>query len=213
MKLFNITDYEKPTPFRDSTLFIIICEGSVREIEYFEFFDRLSRRIKVHAYSPEENKSAPNHVLKAADFYLSKYNDDPLNDNFDSDKDEFWLVMDTDRHADLIHDVIKACNENGVMKYAISNPCFEVWLRFHLKQDSLPPNQNTCEKYKQDLNNSVNGGFHNARHPSLINNANINAEKNILMNGYLPLTGSTTLFELGKKIYSKVKGELKQFNP
>ena len=31
--------YEKKAPFRDAFLFIIVCEGTNREPDYFRFFD------------------------------------------------------------------------------------------------------------------------------------------------------------------------------
>ena len=42
-----IREYKKKAPFRDATLFVIVCEGQKRESDYFDFFDRLSSRIKV----------------------------------------------------------------------------------------------------------------------------------------------------------------------
>lgn len=214
MKLFNTLTYEKPKPFRDSALFIIICEGANRETDYFEFFDRLSRRIKVHSYSPNKHKSSPNHVIRAANEYLLEYQDESIDETFDSDKDQFWLVMDTDDHEHLIHDVIKECNDNGIMNYAISNPCFEVWLRYHFEDEILSDEIDTCQEYKKEVAKvDNNGGFDSARHPTLIETANQNASENLNMEGYLPSTGSTTLFLLGREIYQRVKSEIRKYNP
>jgi hypothetical protein len=39
--------YAKKVPFRDAFFFIIVCEGTNREKEYFQFFDGISSRVKV----------------------------------------------------------------------------------------------------------------------------------------------------------------------
>ena len=213
MKLLNTLNYEKPDPHRDSTLFIIICEGAVRELDYFDYFDKLSRQIRVHAYSPDNHKSSPNHVLDTAYLYLEKYKDQNDEEGFDEERDQFWLVMDTDHHRDLIHEVVNECNQNQIMNYVISNPCFEVWLWYHFREDRLPDTVDTCDKYKAKVSKlNQNGGFDSARHSTFIKVANTNSKNNFQAEGYMPKVGSTTLFELGEQIFERVKGVLREYN-
>lgn len=214
MKLLNQLNYKKPSPFRDSTLFIIICEGEKREIDYFTFFDRLSKKIRVHPYSPTESKSAPNHVINTAQFVLEKYKDDNSDDEFNENRDQIWLVMDTDHHKNLIHNAIEESKKSGEIKYCISNPCLEVWFYFHLKSQKLDGTSLTCKKIKREvakLNN--NGGFDSTYHPTLLKTAIENSKQYIVKNGYMPENGTTTLHELGDEIYKLVKNVLKNYVP
>ena len=131
--------YEKQPPFRDATLFVVICEGEKREPAYFEFFDGLTSRIKVRAVGSVEGKSAPSHLLDNAIDASRKY-------DLSSD-DELWFVIDIDRWINHIHDIQDQCATKPNWFIALSNPCFEVWLYYHfsavipedMRSASAPP--------------------------------------------------------------------------
>jgi hypothetical protein len=46
-----------------------------------------------------------------------------------------WVVFDVDDFADSIPEAVKLAKEHGI-RCAISNPCFEVWLLWHVSEFS-----------------------------------------------------------------------------
>lgn len=191
--LINKLSYKKKEPFRDANLYIIICEGEKREVDYFNFFNGLSSKLKVHTYGNIDGRSSPNHVIKNASIQVDKYD---LKNG-----DEVWIILDTDHHIDQIPNVVKECKENNWF-FAISNPCFEVWLYYHIKEDlpnSIPAK---CSEWKRIVSDLIQGGFNSNRHPTLLKDAIKNSKSNYKHDGFMPEIGSTNIFELGEKIYS-----------
>ena len=120
---------------RDYRLFAIACEGSVRERVYFERFEVLSTRITVDLISDVDeygnvvisSKSSPEHVLNRAQVYAD-------NTNLVSG-DQMWIVVDVDRWPEEQLSVLaQECYSRG-WNLAVSNPCFEVWLCYHMETD------------------------------------------------------------------------------
>src|ERR1700743_2745410 len=101
MPLSKRRSYEKKSPFRSSSLFVIVCEGEKREPQYFEFFDGLSSRIKVKIIPSVDGKSSPSHLLTNAIFELDKI-------QFVED-DELWFVIDLDKWTSQIHQLQNEC--------------------------------------------------------------------------------------------------------
>ena len=118
---------------RDYRLFAIACEGSVRERDYFECFEVLSSRISVDLIADVDedgnvvvsHNSSPDHVLQRAQVYAN--NTDLI------DGDQMWIVVDVDREEQLSI-LAQECYSRG-WNLAISNPCFEVWLCYHMEED------------------------------------------------------------------------------
>jgi hypothetical protein len=81
--------YEKKEPFRDAKLFVIICEGSKREPDYFGFFDRITQKIIIIAAGSIEGRTAPQHLIEYAKETIKKL-------DFGGE-DELWIVFDRDR--------------------------------------------------------------------------------------------------------------------
>ena len=120
---------------RDYRLFAIACEGSVRERDYFECFEVLSSRISVDLIADVDEEgnvvvshnSSPDHVLQRAQVYAN--NTDLI------DGDQMWIVVDVDRWPEEQLSILaQECYSRG-WKLAISNPCFEVWLCYHMEED------------------------------------------------------------------------------
>ncbi len=206
----NNRTFQKPEPFRDALLFIVICEGSKREIDYFEFFDKRSKKIKVKPIANPQNKSAPYHLISTASEIIEDYNEGDY---------ELWFVFDVDDWTtENLNEVIRECRENQYWNFAISNPCFEVWLYLHFNHQ-LPEYTETyftqCDPWKQLLDQSIEGGggFDSQRHPTLIRDANQNARQNYQYDGHFPLIGSTQLYHLGEKLYELTRDVLDQHNP
>jgi hypothetical protein len=123
--------YEKKSPYRDSTYFIIVCEGKNREPEYFRFFEGISSRVKIVPVPSVDGNSSPNKLITNA---VRK--EEGLED-FDSKLDKVWFIIDTDRWRDQIRELRNECKARKHWRVAQSNPCFEVWLYFHAKS-TLP---------------------------------------------------------------------------
>jgi hypothetical protein len=117
----------RPAPFRDARLFVIAVEGAETEPWYFGGLiaqDLLPIRrvtIEVLAPTPEDGRSAPEHAAARLDDFLAVSPRPP---------DERWLVVDVDRHHNLMDTLARA--ERAGVRFALSNPCFEVWLQLHL---------------------------------------------------------------------------------
>jgi hypothetical protein len=119
--------YKRNEPHRDSSFFVIVCEGVKTEIEYFENFQQIEQqRVKVISTAPVENKSAPKWVLDkavevATDLNLKEY-------------DQLWIVTDKDRWSfEELNTIQSECIKQKNWKFVMSNPCFEVWLHAHIQ--------------------------------------------------------------------------------
>ncbi len=159
MEIINHTTFSPAFPYREqrptsSKLIFIVCEGAATEDDYFrkvvsQEFDNIKTKVQVinifaeilkkplKGRTSEEKRilssSSPknlldemkNFILKKEEIYeFSKHNDD-----------EFWLIMDVDKHTDSDHiqdwnRILNQCDEEGY-HYAISNPFFELWLLLH----------------------------------------------------------------------------------
>ncbi|MGB0862495.1 MAG: RloB family protein [Saprospiraceae bacterium] len=204
MPLLNKLKYQKVAPWRDAKLFLIICEGERREVQYFNYFDGLSRRLKVIAIPNESGKSAPKHLQTNAEKAAREYED--------GGEYELWVAMDMDKwQAKDLHDIQSFCNEKG-WSTAFSNPCFEVWLYFHFEKKSLTAKAlHQCKTWKQVVDKLGNSGFDSAYHPNLIEAAIQNSKYNYEGDGYFPKVGSTQIHGLGEQIYELVKDVLNDF--
>lgn len=143
--------YKRGEPYKDSTLFVIACEGAVREKEYFEFLSSYSTRVRIKVLEQEEHKSAPKWVLDCAAHYVEE---SKLNDG-----DQLWFVMDVDKWPeDQLRTIHEECEKNSNWFLALSNPCFETWLYMHV-DDIQNSTSNNCQQLKQELSQKVKGGY------------------------------------------------------
>jgi|WetSurMetagenome_2_1015567.scaffolds.fasta_scaffold140531_2 hypothetical protein len=192
--------YEKKEPFRDARFFVIVCEGGKRESDYFEFFDKLTPKIKLKTIESKEGKTSPKHLLTNA---LEALEHQKGVEEFD----ELWFVFDKDRWEESqIQELIGECKEKVKWNYAISNPCFEVWLYYHFK--SFIPRIDKidkCKSWKAHISEINPGGFSSVVHPKKIEFAIINSEINYSSTGYLPNIGSTQVHFLAKSILPSIK--------
>lgn len=114
--------------FRDAKLIVIASEGTNTEKKYFE--DLASTyfvpNIHVEVLNRLNSGSDPQTVLLALDKFCVHY-------RLRSDYDELWLVIDVDQwHKKHLSDVGSLCAQKHY-GYAVSNPCFEIWLLLHVK--------------------------------------------------------------------------------
>ena len=158
---------KRKTGFRDARLIIIATEGSITEVEYFnqlreqEILSPLRFQIKV--IPPDENKSAPNHIIKSLTTYKKQYQI--------KDDDELWMVIDRDRWTvQMLSDIISQSRQKRI-GLCISNPSFEIWLILHF-EDLSKISSEMLDKLL--INKKVNGRTESKRYISdLMENQNL----------------------------------------
>lgn len=203
--------YNRDTPVelvRDYKVFAIACEGGVREPQYFNVFQYLSKKIKVdiieHSVSDvemqqkHENKSAPKWVLDRAMRYIEK---EGL-----LDEDDLWFVIDTDRWSfDQLKELADYCSQYTNWHLVISNPCFEVWLYFHKKADISISNSTTCEHFKYEISTLEQGGYHPYKFLPNFRDAITNAQAvDATPQYFMPNVKQTKVYQLAESILNQV---------
>lgn len=195
--------YEKKAPFRDASLFVIVCEGQNREVDYFRFFDGMSSRLKIVPVSNADGRSAPERLIPCAIEAEREY-------GFVPDTDRLWFVIDTDRWREALHLIRAEAAQHTYWQIAQSNPCFEVWLWFHATS-RLPelddPGQ--CKSWKALLNTRIRGGFSSDTHPVAIGTAVQNARTTYQSQGYFPKPGSTQVWQLAEELLVLIGKDLR----
>ena len=84
--------YKEEGKVRDYNLFVIVAEGSKREVEYLMPFDIVDRIKVVNIpQTTEEKGSSPDHVQARMERYI---NDEGLSE---ADNDTLWCVIDVDQ--------------------------------------------------------------------------------------------------------------------
>lgn len=190
--------YKKPKPTRDATIFIVVCEGEVREPEYFRFFcNKLIKRIRVIPIPCVKGKSAPLHLQNNA-----RNAEKGLKS---SGKVSLWYVLDIDNwKIKHIKQIRRECKSNHSV--VLSNPCFEVWLYYHFAK-TLPSikNINKPSSWKNHLPKIIKGGFDSNRHPIKIIDAIPNSKTVYSETGNIPNVGCTQVFRLAEIILPLIK--------
>ncbi len=194
--------YKKKPAFRDAFYFIIVCEGQNREPDYFKFFDGLSSIVKVVPVESLAGNSSPAKLVGNA---IDKERElDAI-----AERDRVWIVLDTDKWREQLHEIRKECEAHSNWRVAQSNPCFEVWLYFHARAN-LPVLQHIdrCNNWKPLVPKVIKGGFNPDFHPIAIEMAIENSRASYVAIGYSPEPGSTQLWELGIELLPLIKKEL-----
>lgn len=146
--------YKKGEAYRDARMIVIACEG-MREKVYFKTLIGTSQRLNVEILAPEggqEGFSHPSQVKARAETFVEQY-------GLKGKDDSVWLVMDVDRwEKHLLHEIIQTCQNREKWHITISNPCFEVWLYFHIDEIN---NLETaiCKEIKNLLHQKTAGGY------------------------------------------------------
>lgn len=189
--------YKRGEPYRDASLFVIACEGAVREKEYFSHLGELTSRIRVKVLDNKDGNSAPRWVLDAAARYVDEFRLE--------DSDQLWFVMDVDHWPEsqlrAIHD---ECGIRPNWFMALSNPCFEVWLYLHV-DDIKNCDAKTCQELKSALAEKVPGGYSKRKFIPLIRDAHNRSEA--LDQGdthFVPGSMKTKLYLLTSQIFKIV---------
>jgi len=149
---------KKPRPltreqktYRDDRLFVIATEDTHAPDQYFRTFR--NPRIKVQVLPTEGGLSAPEHVLQRLDAFHQEYE---LQED-----DELWLMLDTDHWAEPNHiaNLIEVCTQalKKGFHLAHSNPCFGIWLLFHVEDLNASEQFSRCQDVVQRLKDTLGG--------------------------------------------------------
>ena len=191
--------YKKSLPFKDARRFIIICEGE-RESDYFNSFKGRTKKLIIETLDPTgdyQGKSAPNHLYDRA-IDLFNENSDKLYD------DGLYFVLDVDRWSRTsIDELIQLVHGNENWGVCISNPCFEIWLLYHVNDQRHTDVVSTDTK--QMLDQAVPGGYNVDEFVKLINVAN---ERSRMVDPSpetnYPDIGITKVYRLGEEIVKSI---------
>lgn len=134
----------RKSSFRSAKLIIIASEGTKTEKKYFSDLAGAYAAPNVHVEVLDrlEEGSDPETVIKALDSFRSQY-------SLRLGYDELWLVIDVDRWlARQLSDVGSLCVQKRY-GYAVSNPCFEIWILLHLRSlDEFP--EQTLQEFREN---------------------------------------------------------------
>ncbi|MBN9293653.1 MAG: RloB domain-containing protein [Flavobacteriia bacterium] len=193
---------------RDYRLFAIACEGGKREPDYFKLFEHFSTRVKVDViekkvldeelFHKHETKSSPKWVLDRAIHYVEQ---EGL-----IDEDELWFVMDIDKwEISQLHEIIQYCNEKENWNVVLSNPCFEVWLYLHKKDNFDSTESKKCDEFKFEISEFDKGGYNPLNFIYEIRTAYENAKKlDSDSNNQMPKLLETKVYLLTESIFKFV---------
>ncbi len=216
-------DYTKQAPSKNASKIYIICEGGETERDYFTFFEGLSSNLELIIIPPEDGTD-PVKLMQLAERDLLGENRKHTLDFKQNDR--IWFAVDTDtwEREGKIQKIRNFCAEQNAefpkrfdevkpyeaWKVAQSNPCFEIWLYYHL-YDTMPDTEkiNEFPSMKAYVNSLIAGGFDYQKDQARLKDAIVNAEKNFAVqdNGN-PAVLSTEQYLLGKEIYEFVKTEI-----
>ena len=132
--------------------------------------------------------------------------------------DLIWFVIDTDNWEKdgKIATLREFCtHQNHDKKYIVwnvaqSNPCFEIWLYYHIF--NAPPLQSEVGKFrsmKDFVDANIKGGFNSRIHPTFIDSAIKNSRFNYKTDkSGCPTLFATEVFKLGDIIWKYAKNEI-----
>lgn len=211
MEMTNRTSFSPTFPYRErrpisNKLIFIVCEGAATENDYFKKvvsreFDNIKTKVQIiNIFSeilqtppkyrtPEMEKilcsSNPKNLLEEMNNFVAKKEQIY---EFSKHDDEFWIVMDIDKHTakELIDDwnqVLDECDKKKY-NYAISNPFFELWLLLHhdnVNDDDFKFAVTENNPYKRNSHfrerlRNLGASLQNQKH---IKNSNIYTKQNI----------------------------------
>ncbi|MFG1958286.1 RloB family protein [Nonomuraea sp. NPDC049028] len=114
---------------------LVVCEGQVTEVEYFEGIRDYFRSLPVDIRSCKviglgrDPGSLVDYTIRERD---KKEKEARAQRDANIAYDEVWCVVDVDDHKTLDQALIAA--RKGGVNLAISLPCFELWVLYHFEE-------------------------------------------------------------------------------
>lgn len=210
--------FERRPPSREAKIIYIFCEGADTELRYFQYFQEMDSRIHLEIYKlhPHEDNS-PLGLLHIAEEALIVSAGNPMPKFTLQEGDEIWIVLDSDPDKDgsrkpQIAAVRSAIAGREPWQVVESNPCFEVWLYYHAKDEVETFDEIELSRgWKGLLNEVFKGGFDLRKHPIFIEDAKRRAEANFELgeDGH-PKIGSTEVYRLADSILRLLGDEIRE---
>lgn len=111
---------------------LVVCEGRVTEPQYFDAFRKEEENQLVEVLIDSEG-GAPKTLVERAAIRKKSSEEEARRARDENLKyDEVWCVFDIDEHP-KIPDARQQARDNAI-NLAISNPCFELWLLLHFRE-------------------------------------------------------------------------------
>lgn len=124
----------------------IVCEGRLTEPSYFSDLARHCGALVAIDLVLERGAGVPLSVVdKAIELLAPKGG---AGDSFE-ERDQVWAVFDRDVHPRFMEAVNKA--EAAGISVAYSNPCFELWLVLHYRDNDGPATRHGIQKVLRSL--------------------------------------------------------------
>lgn len=215
-------NYFKHAPSRDARKVYVVCEGVGTEPAYFSFFKGMTSNLEIIPILP----TAGTDPLKLKERAIEIFEGDSPKYILDYQKgDMVWFVIDTDTwddegKIDPLRSFCQKKNEKVKAEFselkpysawnvAQSNPCFEIWLYYHI-YESKPSDYDITryKRFKDYLNERISGGFDLNRDTVHLERAIDNSNKNFSLDDGKPALFSTEVHLLGEIILDFVKSNL-----
>jgi hypothetical protein len=155
---------------------LVFCEGERTEPEYLH---ALKKQPFVRDVAAVDLRVEPRHE-GAVPLTLVSVATDARNKalNEEAEIDEFWCVFDVEwpvNHPNL-RSAISLARSNDI-QLAISNPCFELWLILHFRDEGRWLDNEQARKIRRQLDGSGGKGLAPAKYMALIKDASRRAAK------------------------------------
>lgn len=152
----NSRSRDNRPPRKITTTYYIATEGSSTEIEYLMLFDQLNN-VSIKPVKTD-TKSDPNNVLLS----MTKR----LNEEKPVKPYEAWLIIDVDnRGSSELRPLHNWQAKDKRYGFAVSNPCFELWLLLHFENGRGASSARVCttrlKKYDKNYNKHINKRMYN----------------------------------------------------
>ena len=128
----------------------VLTEGRRTEPDYLVGW--VHRNARVHL-DIEDRGMTPDALVRRAKEHLQNR---PRRRE-DWDFDEIWCVFDTDVHENLPH-AIEDARQSGI-EVAVSNPCFELWLVLHVREQTAYIDRHDVQRLSNGLGLSDGKGI------------------------------------------------------
>ena len=128
---------------------LVFCEGKNTEPQYIEAFRKWCRNPRVDVEIAKERGVPLTLVRAAKERKLDSEKEARKAEDDNIAYDEVWCVFDVDAHPNL-NDAQQMARDNDI-KLAISNPCFELWLLLHFRENPGMQHRHDLQKMVGDF--------------------------------------------------------------
>ena len=123
----------RPAALGPKRRLLVVCEGQRTEPDYVRGHERLVRNVTVEIEIPRDRGDPKKLVEIAKERKHAAKTEAKRQGDLYLDFDEVWCVFDRDDH-ERFHEARTMGRDNG-FELAISNPCVELWLLLHFREN------------------------------------------------------------------------------